>query len=247
MASNPEYIWNFDLLPYPLDTESQITYSASVLTGNDPITMEDIVNSIVSDRTDLRADTLLTAGKLIAQKVRQYLYRGRIVVTENVVMQPVITGKFTGTVGTVDPDKNQLRIACNMSNTLRSGLEEVTPRYTGHSLTNGGARVNSVLDNLTGLTDGTATPGGQFFVYGLKIKCLAADGTSTGNISFINTDGQTAATLNTFAINEPRRLLIQIPHIPAGQYTLRIETYYFSGNRTLKTARHIDTTINVVE
>lgn len=247
MASNPEYIWNFDLLPYTLDTESENTYTANVVTGQDPITLEDLVNSIVSDRTDLRADTLLTAGKLLADKARQYLLRGRIVVTENTIMQPVITGKFNGTTGILDTNKNHLRIACNMSNTLRAALADVTPRYTGYTKSNGGARVNSVLDNMTGLTDGTATPGGQFFIYGLKIKCLNADGTSGGNISFINTDGETTATLNTFAINEPRRLLIQIPHIPAGQYTLRIETYYCRGHQMLTTERHITTTINVVE
>ena len=81
-------------------------------------------------------------------------------------------------------------------------------------------------DVTTGKTDGTVTPGGILDVTGSKIRSVNADGTGLGLLTLVNTTDQSvAATITVLAINDPKRLMFNIPaDLAKGSYQLTLET-----------------------
>ena len=96
-----------------------------------------------------------------------------------------------------------------------------------------------VKDVTTGKTDGTITPGGMLDVTGSKIRCVGADGFSLGSLTLVNmADKSVAATITVFGINDPSRLMFNIPaDLADGEYELTLETWFSTNNTQLKQSR----------
>ena len=205
------YVWPVELRENKI-TEQTDDYTASVKTFNDTKTMEDVARDITRERTEYRLDTILNIEKLVAEKIRHFLYSGYSVMTENVGVNVTV---------------NQI---------VKDGLAGVK-LYIDSVQELGGAKIDRVKDLTTGKTDGTVTPGGMVEVTGSKIKCINADGSGIGHFRLYN-ESESAEEVTVLGVNDPSKIIFIFPTgLLAGNYRLEIETYFASGNSLLKNPR----------
>ena len=94
-------------------------------------------------------------------------------------------------------------------------------------------------DKKTGLKDGSATAGRNFFVCGAMLK-VVGDDESVGVTLTNESDAVTKLTDDLIAINNPSSLtLLLLADLAEGEYTLTVTTQYSTSNRLLKTSRGV--------
>ncbi|CAK7062630.1 MAG: hypothetical protein PARBA_02340 [Parabacteroides sp.] len=236
MATN--YKWFFDLEEYTMTKDVKEDYIAKVKTLKS-FTIEGVANAIAAERTEYRPETIVNISNLVDEKIRQLVCQGNTVVTGSALYSPSITGLLIGTTGAINPEINKCIVNVAPSAAMRAEVAKVTPEFSGNVKNLGGARISLVKDVTTGLTDGTITPGGMLDVTGSKIKCVNADGTGTGTLKLIKESTQAvAATITTFGINDPSRLMFTLPaSLENGSYSLVLETWYSNSAILLKESR----------
>ena len=131
---------------------------------------------------------------------------------------------------------------------LRAEVDQVALEFSGVVRDMGGANISLVKDVTTGKTDGTVTPGGILDVTGSKIRSVNADGTGLGLLTLVNTTDQSvAATITLLAINDPKRLMFNIPaDLAKGSYQLTLETWFSTNSTQLKQSRTLTYAIPLV-
>ena len=236
MATN--YKWFFDLEEYTMTKDVKEDYIAKVKTLKS-FTIEGVANAIAAERTEYRPETIVNISNLVDEKIRQLVCQGNTVVTGSALYSPSITGLLIGTTGAINPEINKCIVNVAPSAAMRAEVAKVTPEFSGNVKNLGGARISLVKDVTTGLTDGTITPGGMLDITGSKIKCINADGTGTGTLKLIKESTQAvAATITTFGINDPSRLMFTLPaSLENGSYSLVLETWYSNSAILLKEPR----------
>lgn len=240
MATKEVYEWEFDLEEYLMTVDVQEDYVARMKTRR-PLVSEDLINEIIAERTDIRPDTLRMCAGLLDDKLIEKVCDGHIVTTATATYVPTIPGVFMGTSGIVDPAKNMAMINITPSMKMREALKSVKLKFSNYVRSMGGARIGLVRDVTTGKTDGTITPGGMVDVTGNKIRCV--EGKEGGNwaVRFLKADTmEEAATVTLLGINDPKRLMFNVPTLEDGAYILQIETYFSNSAVLLRQSRIID-------
>jgi len=121
---------------------------------------------------------------------------------------------------------------------MREALKEVTLEVLGVK-DDGGARIGLVTTNMTGLTDGIIMSEDVIIIEGEKIKIAPEDEAGIG-VFFVNYNGDPIPLTHPIVQNEPKNVLVIVPHLIPGQYTLRIVTRYTHGSTLLKEPRVIE-------
>ena len=242
-----KYVWKFDLEEYLMTKDVKEDFAAKVK----PIQtfyMADVARLIAEERTEYRIDTIVNITKLVEAKIRQLACGNNIVVTDNVQYSPGILGLFLGKTGVVDPAKNKAVLNMIATAALRAETDLVALEFSGVVRDMGGANISLVKDVTTGKTDGTVTPGGILDVTGSKIRSVNADGTGLGLLTLVNTaDLSVAATITLLAINDPKRLMFNIPaDLAKGSYQLTLETWFSTNSTQLKQSRTLTYAIPLV-
>lgn len=240
MSDNTSYVWKFDLEEYAMTKDNGEDYTAKVSTIQS-MSIDAIARAIAAERTEYREMTIVNIAHLLDEKIRHFVCQGNTVVTGTALYSPSIEGVFIGKSGEVDPDRNRCVINISPSQAMRDELKKVKPVFSGFVKDMGGARIALVTDTSTGLTDGTITPGDILIVTGKKIKCLNADGSGIGKVSFVNTETQAETTVASLAVNDPSKLMFVAPaSLTDGAYLLRIETYFSTNATLLKKVRVLE-------
>lgn len=236
-----DYTWlfDFDELAFSKNVTNDFFARVKILQS---LTTEDLAAMIAKERTEYRIETIVNITRLMDQKIREAVCGGNTVVTGTAVYAPTITGVFIGTQGEIDPAVHKCKVNITPSNMMRAEVAKVKPLYSGRTKDKGGAAITLVRDKTTGRTDGFVTPGEMVVVSGTKIRCLNADGSDIGSIKLLNSKtGAVAAEIKTLGINDPSRLLFNIPaSLPEGQYRLVEETYYSNTSTYLKEPRTLE-------
>lgn len=211
-------------------------------------TMPRVAKLIAEERTEYRPETIVNITQLVEAKIRQLACQNNIVITDNVQYTPAVTGIFIGKTGLVDPAKHKAVINLLSTATMNAEVDQIGLEFSGIVRDMGSARFALVKDVTTGKTDGTVTPGGILDVTGSKIRCVNADGTGLGSLTLVNlTDLSVAATITVFAINDPSRLMFNLPaDLADGKYQLTLETWFSTNSTQLKQSRTLVYTIPLV-
>lgn len=242
-----KYVWKFDLEEYLMTKDVKEDYAGKVK----PIQtfyLADVARAVAEERTEYRVDTLVSSYQLMEAKIRQLACGNNIVITDNVQFTPAILGLFLGKSGVVNPAVNKAVINMIATALMRGETDQVVLEFSGNIREMGNAGFALVKDVTTGKTDGTITPGGILDVSGTKIRSVNADGTGLGKLTLVNmADQSVAATITLLAINDPKRLMFNIPaDLPKGSYQLTLETWFSTNNVQLKQSRTLTYAIPLV-
>ena len=198
--------------------------------------IEDIAERIVQTRTEYRKDTLVNIYRMMNEAKMELLLEGEKVNDEFNLYEPTITGNFYD-----DPHFEESRHHCLVNTRITAAAQarfrRVKGVYNGLMLENGGALIYSITDITTGTINGEVTPGKTIIITGKKIRIVPEAGETTAScITYTNVDTLLEVEQeNTPVVNDPSKVILQLPELAKGTYSLTIKTL-FSNNTTLLTA-----------
>ena len=202
--------------------------------------LDDILDEMQKEDTGLRPETCAHAVNLYHRIVTDLLLSGYSVNTGLFYAAPKLTGIVEG--GAWDTEKNSIYVAFTQGKELRNAITETSVNILGEK-----ANVMYILeteDRKTGLKDGSATAGKNFFVRGAMLK-VAGDDPSVG-VTLTDAEGEvTTIDPDDITTNNPKELILLLPAtLAAGEYTLTVTTQFSRGaNQLLKTPRSVSTQI----
>ena len=205
------------------------------------IGLEQIYKEMKEEDTGLKMETIVHVVTLILRIVMRFVLNGYSVNTG--LFRAVV--QFVGTVkkGVWNPEENSIYVSFNQEKQLRESIAKTKVEILGTK-----ANVMYILeveDRKTGLKDGTATPGRNFFVRGSHLKVVGSDPAvgvtltdSAGNVTKLVDD--------EVSINKPSELTLLLPvDLKDDTYTLTVCTQYSQSAQLLKEPRSVSTTIVV--
>lgn len=141
----------------------------------------------------------------------------------------LVRGVFNSPTETFNPEKHSLIFQFNQGETLRKELDSIEVNITG--VGESSITVAQVTDVKTGSVNDLLTPNRNLKIRGYKLK-LVGDHPDVG-VYFVNeaTTERTKVDATDIVTNNPSELVIVIPALAAGIYTLEV-TSQFSGNST---------------
>jgi len=229
--------WKIWLRPNVLTAGVINDYFAVVSTVGRTLRNEDIVDLIVKGRSEMRPETILSILNERDGIVIDTLQGGSSVQDGCVHMSPRVPGPWIGGASGHDPKIHVPTINAIPTAALRKALAEVGLEVLGVK-DDGGAVIGLVTDVATGKTDGTVTSGGMIIIAGEKIKIEPALGDKTVFVLIAN-DQFNIPIYTPFAHNGPKELILALPALDPGIYTLSVTTRYASGSNLLKEPRTI--------
>lgn len=200
-------------------------FIASVLNAG-KVDMDDIIDEIINDGTELNRETLRNVIGLFNKKAAKMVLSGYNVNTGLTYMRPIIKGVFYDK--TWNSEINSVYVAITQGIDLREAIAETSVEILG--IQSDPIEIYSITDQMTKATDGTLTRGRNAEIKGSHLK-VAGDDEVCG-ISFYHTQSQQTTKLaeSDIVINEPSRLLIYVPTtLEQGEYELTVTTQYSKG------------------
>ena len=159
---------------------------------------------------------------------------GYAVNAEYFTVSPSIRGVFDSPNEQFNPRKHSLLFQFNQGEKLRKELSTVEVRIMG--VADSGIGIVQVTDMKSGSVNDLLTPNRTLKITGNKLK-IAGDSPSVG-VYFVNseTGERFAVEPSDMVINNPSELIVTIPELTAGTYTVEV-TSQFGGTVPLKEPR----------
>lgn len=212
-----------------------------LLESSGKVGLEQIYKEMKEEDTGLRMETIVHVVTLFLRVVMRLILNGYSVNTG--IFRAV--AQFVGVVekGQWNPATNSVYVSFTQEKLLREEIAKTKVEILGTK-----ANVMYILeveDRKTGLKDGTATPGRNFFVRGSHLKVVGSNPAvgvtltdSTGNVTKLVDD--------ELSINKPSELTLLLPAgLKDDTYTLTVCTQYSQSAQLLKEPRSVSTTIVV--
>ncbi len=232
------FIWKVWLRLNLLTKDVDNDYVAEVMpNGKKAKRNEDIAKRIGKEGSEIKYDTLLYILNQRDRIVREMVQEGNSVLTGCAQFSPRVSGTWIGSNAKFDSTVHKITLDIVPSAEMRAALKEVGVEVLGVKAD--GAFIGLVTDTVTGLTDGTITPGDDIRIEGDKLK-IAPDGETGLGVFFVNADGETIPVTRRLTQNDPKKLIARVPDLPSGQYTLRVVTRFSNSAISLKEPRVIE-------
>jgi hypothetical protein len=147
----------------------------------------------------------------------------------------LIRGVFNSPTETFNPEKHSLIFQFNQGETLRKELDSIEVNITG--VGESSITVAQVTDVKTGSVNDLLTPNRNLKIRGYKLK-LVGDHPEVG-VYFVNeaTTERTKVDTTDIVTNNPSELVIVIPALAAGIYTLEVSSQFSGSSTPLKEPR----------
>jgi len=179
----------------------------------------------------LRRGSLLTRTDIVAvlngfeESVADIIHDGGTVNTPLFNTSFSISGLFEGAVDNFDSKRHKVNVNLNKGILIRNAEAKVIPEKTGiiaHQL-----QILEVVDIVSGKMNDQLTPGGVLKVWGDNIK-ITGDNPNCG-LYFVPTSGETVKA-QVIAQNKPKSLIVLIPMLSIGIYTIKVVTQFTNGH-----------------
>lgn len=192
----------------------------------------DIAERIVAERSEYRKETILHILNLADQKKMEAIASGKSVVDGIGQYQLSVQGVFYGAKAQFNPEKHNLSVICTIGTRLRKMLNQIKLEIGGLART--GPVVNTVTDITLQSVNGRITSSAPLLLNGSGLKI---QGENEANGVYL-TSQESGAPLKIAVIhNTPSQLILQLPPLPDGIYTLSVTTQYCVGTRNVKEPR----------
>lgn len=201
--------------------------------------LSDVLEEMQKQDTGLRPETMHHAVTLYHRVVMDLILNGYSVNTGLFRAVPQLTGVIEG--GVWNKEKNSIYVSFTQDKALREAIAQTVVEILGEK-----SNIMYILeteDKKTGLKDGSATAGRNFFVRGAMLK-VAGDDETVGVTLTNAAKAVTKLADDLITINNPSSLTLLLPaELTEGEYTLTITTQYSSSGTLLKTPRSVSTPI----
>lgn len=183
---------------------------------------------------DVSAAAMEHATTLFLKEMAYQLCDGYSVNTGYFTAGTQIRGVFDSPSETFSSDKHNILFQFNQGEKLRAEIPNIEVSILG--IADSACSILQVTDVKSGSVNDLITPGRNLKISGNKIK-VAGDNPNNG-VFFVNTGTQERVVVesNDMVTNNPSELIIIIPDLASGTYTLEILTQ-FSGTQMLKEPR----------
>lgn len=135
-----------------------------------------------------------------------------------------ISGVFEGAVDNFDSKRHKVNVNLNKGILVRNAEAKVITEKTGNIAYQ--SQILEVMDIVSGKMNEQLTPGGVLKVWGYKIK-IAGDNPDCG-LYFVPSSGETVKA-QVIVQNKPMELIVAIPVLAAGNYSLKLVTQFTRG------------------
>lgn len=183
---------------------------------------------------DVSAAAMEHATTLFLKEMAYQLCDGFSVNTGYFTAGTQIRGVFDSPSETFSSDKHNILFQFNQGEKLRAEIPNIEVSILG--IADSACSILQVTDVKSGSVNDLITPGRNLKISGNKIK-VAGDNPNNG-VFFVNTTTQERVVVesNDMVTNNPSELIIVIPDLASGTYTLEVLTQ-FSGTQMLKEPR----------
>ena len=143
-----------------------------------------------------------------------------------------IKGIFDGEEEHFNHSKQKLQLNLNPNKEINESLNKISIEKT-HAK-DYLPTITEVKDSKTGSINDEITPQSTIAVFGDRLKVLGDD--SSVGVFLIDKENQ-PTKITTLAENNPSKLILLLPELPAGEYRLQVTTQYADGGHQLKEPR----------
>ena len=185
--------------------------------------------------SDVSAPSMQHATELFLKEMAYQLCDGFSVNTGYFTASTLIRGVFDSPTETFNATKHTILFQFNQGEKLRAEIPTIEVDILG--IADASAAILQVTDVKSGSVNDLLTPNRNLKIAGNKIK-IAGENTANG-VYFVETTTQTRTVVEAsdMVTNNPSELIIVIPELAVGTYTLEVVTQFSSGSLLLKEPR----------
>ncbi len=183
---------------------------------------------------DVNAAAMEHATELFLKEMAYQLCDGYSVNTGYFTAGTQIRGVFDSPKETFNSKKHNILFQFNQGEKLRAGISSIEINILG--VADASSAILQVKDVKSGTVNDLLTPGRNLKIAGSKIKVVGE--AEVNGIYFVNTatNARTQVEASDIVTNNPSELIVIIPALKAGAYTIEVVTQY-SGSKLLKDPR----------
>ncbi|MCT4591573.1 MAG: DUF4469 domain-containing protein [Carboxylicivirga sp.] len=219
-------LYNNYLTPDPNDQFGRVNLQGS-------LNNEKIAEEIVKTRTEYDKNTIISILNRADQIKIEKMAEGFTISTGICHAHIGISGVFNGQTDRFDPNEHRITASFSSSQALRDELKKTQVEITGMASTE--PVIGKVIDSFTKAEDSTITPNNVLLIKGDRIKMLGED--PANGVYLINQADSTRHQCTQIISNEPKKLMVMVPDVPAGDYVLEVITQFSTTNTPVKTPR----------
>ena len=203
----------------------------------------DIASRMASKYPGYEAGSLTQTLDLADQEKMLAVAEGKNQVDKTGSRQLTIAGPFKGADAQFDSSLNSMGVMYTMSDQFRE-LLKTRVKVRVHGIAQTGPIVNYVIDAVTGnsskekvIESLTITSGGALTIAGSNLKIQGSD--DSVGVFFVPSTGE-PKKVSVLISNMPSQLIVQMPALSDGMYTLRITTQFVRNGKMTKAPRSYD-------
>ena len=236
MPKTKKYVWKVYLRPNTLTKDNDRDCIADVHSHAQTQRNEDIAALITKERSEFRAETILNILNMRDKAVLTLIQDGLSFMDGVVQISPRVSGVWENENSPYDEKIHKRTVDMIPTADFRNALESITVKVLGAKETT--AKIASVTDTATGLTDGTLTIGDDVLLEGEKLKVDEKD--PLQGVFFVTEDGTEHKTERRLSLNKPTQILARVPqNLPEGKVRVVVRTKYTHGGIPLKELREL--------
>lgn len=203
----------------------------------------DIASRMASKYPGYEAGSLTQTLDLADQEKMLAVAEGKNQVDKTGSRQLTIAGPFKGADAQFDSSLNSMGVMYTMSDQFRE-LLKTRVKVRVHGIAQTGPIVNYVIDAVTEnsskekvIESLTITSGGALTIAGSNLKIQGND--DSVGVFFVPSTGE-PKKVSVLISNMPSQLIVQMPALSDGMYTLRITTQFVRNGKMTKAPRSYD-------
>jgi len=221
---------------YPnLLTEDPNDYTARGISERTLNTAEICKGAVGRGGTPTTAEDMEHNVNLFLKEMAQQLSDGYSINTGYFTATALIHGVFNSAKKTFNPDKRAILYQFNQGELLRKELSNIADEIS--SIGNSYISISEVANVKTDTANNLLTPGRNLRIKKYKLK-LAGDNSDIA-VYFVNqtTSERIKVEASDIVTNNPSELIIVIPELAGGTYSLEVVSQYTGNNTSIKKRR----------
>lgn len=193
--------------------------------------LESIIDRMVKKGNTLTRVDILAAVNSFIEEIEDICRDGEAINTDLFNTNYSIQGVFEGATDSFDAKRHSLKLNLNAGKRLREALTQVSLVKSQSNEVS--PHIFEVRDSVSKSVNDIITSRGVLEISGNRLK-VEGDDTVNG-VVLVGQDGKPNKIL-TYVENKPGRLIVMLPKLSAGEYTLQVITQH-SGGTLLKSPR----------